>query len=494
MQTVSCPSCGAEVNFRSHASVMAVCEYCNTRVLKEAGAVKDLGKISSVLEDYSPIQVGTSGVLGGRNFNVVGRIQLKYDAGMWNEWYIVFDDATTGWLGDASGQYMVTTLRAPDGNALPAFEELQPGKPYQLAGERYMSADVRTSRCIGGQGELPFKVGDGWEVKAADFRRGGQFLTIDYSEEGPPLLYTGVAVTLEAMQCQLLRDVDEIKRTTGRYRGKLDALDCPNCGTQIKYLPGMTASLVCQSCHTQIDAASPKAEVIAIGEKQERERFTLPLGASGKLGNQDFTIIGVMRRADDEGSAWTEYLLYGSRNGFTWLVETEDGWSRANVMDQWPDTKSLATESVMLDKAEFSKLYDYNSVVTYAAGAFNWRVQVGDHTHVYEFKRQQVTLAAELTTTELGWSRSTPVAWDQLKAWFGDAVKGEAPPSGALGQDFNKDRYKRSAKNWIMGITALNAIPLLFNFGGTIGALIFAGLALYLPALVLDAMDDQQKK
>ena len=50
MQIVSCPSCGAEVKFRSHASVMAVCEYCNTRVLKDADAVKDLGKMSSVLE------------------------------------------------------------------------------------------------------------------------------------------------------------------------------------------------------------------------------------------------------------------------------------------------------------------------------------------------------------------------------------------------------------------------------------------------------------
>src|SRR5438132_66028 len=120
MQIVSCPSCGAEVKFRSHASVMAVCEYCSTSVLKDAGAVKDLGKMSAVLEDYSPIQIGTSGVIGGRAFNVVGRIQLKYSAGMWNEWYLLFDDASTAWLGDSSGMYVITAERKVEGE-MPAF-------------------------------------------------------------------------------------------------------------------------------------------------------------------------------------------------------------------------------------------------------------------------------------------------------------------------------------------------------------------------------------
>jgi len=494
MQTVSCPSCGAEVKFRSHASVMAVCEYCNTRVLKEAGAVKDLGKISAVLEDYSPIQIGTSGVLGGRAFNVVGRIQLQYDAGMWNEWYLVFDDASTGWLGDASGQYTATTLN-PASGALPAFEELAPGKQYQVGDQRYTAADVRTASCVGGQGELPFKVGDGWQAKVADLRSGSHFVTIDYSDEGPPALYTGVAVTLEAMQCQLLRDTEEIKRTTGRYRGKLDALDCPSCGTPIKYLPGLTASLVCQSCHAQIDAASPKASVLAAGEQLEKQRFTLELGASGKLGAQDFTVIGVMRRADDEGTQWTEYLLYGSRNGFTWLVETEDGWSRANVMDEWPVMSYIGAGSVTLNGAGFEKLYEYGSVVTYAAGAFNWRVNAGDRCRVIEFRRQQVTLAAELTAQELGWSRSTPVAWDQLKAWFGQAVRDEGrPAAGSAAVDTSRGRYKRSAKNFIMVMAALNAIPLLANFGSTFGLTLLGGLALYLPAMLLDSIEEQKKQ
>ncbi|MEO7497576.1 MAG: DUF4178 domain-containing protein, partial [Massilia sp.] len=87
MQTVSCPGCGAPVQFKSHASVMAVCEFCQASVLKDAAAVKDLGKMSAVLEDFSPIQINTAGVFAARPFTVVGRIQLRYADGMWNEWF-----------------------------------------------------------------------------------------------------------------------------------------------------------------------------------------------------------------------------------------------------------------------------------------------------------------------------------------------------------------------------------------------------------------------
>ncbi|EEF23643.1 conserved hypothetical protein, partial [Ricinus communis] len=154
MQIVSCPSCGAEVTFRSHASVMAVCEYCSTRVLKDADAVKDLGKMSSVLEDYSPIQIGTAGVLGGRPFTVVGRIQLRYSAGMWNEWYLLFDDGKTAWLGDSSGMYTITAEYEGEIGTQP-FEALAPGRTYSIGNGMYTAAEIRVADYIGGQGELP---------------------------------------------------------------------------------------------------------------------------------------------------------------------------------------------------------------------------------------------------------------------------------------------------------------------------------------------------
>jgi ribosomal protein S27E len=482
---ISCPSCGAEVRFRSHAAVMAVCEYCRTGVLKDPGSVGDLGKIAEVLEDYSPVQLGTSGTWATRPFTVVGRLQLRYDAGFWNEWYLLFDDGTNGWLGDASGQFTVTVEKQVEGT-LPAFEDLQAGHHVMAAGQRWMAADVRTARCTGGQGELPFRVGQGWEARVADLRAGSSFITLDYSDGGTPLVYAGVPVTLDSLRPQLLRDDLDIQRSAGRFRGQLQALDCPSCGSAITYLPGMTANLVCPACRAQLDAASPQVEVLRAGERLDAVPTTLPLGAEGTLGNQKLTVIGVMRREDDEGAAWTEYLLYGSRAGFTWLVETDDGWQRSDVLDDWPAEEA---ESAVLDNIRYRHLADYPARVTFAAGAFNWRVAVGDVAQVTEFRQGQTALAAERSEHEITWSRSKPVAWDQLQAWFPTTLKAGAAPPRVPGTLAQGRRYRNAARMLIIATGVVNAIPLISNFGATFSYSVLAALALYLPAVFLDNND-----
>jgi len=487
MQIVSCPSCGAEVTFRSHASVVAVCEYCATTVLKDADTVKYFGKMSAVLEDYSPIQIGTAGVLAGRAFTVIGRIQLRYAAGMWNEWYLLFDDGATSWLGDSSGLYTITAEFKGEAR-LPAFEQLQPGHNYDINGARYTAAEIRVADCVGGQGELPFRVGDGYQSKVADFRRGAEFITLDYSDGTPPVIYTGAAVTLDSLQPQLLRDPDTILRAAGRYRGKLDALDCPSCGSAIKYLPGVTTTLVCAACQAQIDASSAKAQVIAAGEQVAKVRTTIDLGATATINQQDFTIIGAMRRADDEGTEWTEYLLYGARAGFSWLVETDEGWTGATVMAEWPVQYQPGAGNVVVDRVNYRSLYEYGSTVTWAAGAFNWRVAVGDHTRVQEYQAGQIRLARETTAHEMTWSRSSPVPADQMKAWFGAQFHGKV--NAAFGaKPFARNRHRDAAKYIIMLMLVVNAVPMLMNFSSTWYLSALGALAIYLPAIFLDNND-----
>lgn len=426
MYTTACPSCGAQVSFRSAAAVVAVCGYCRSTLLREGEAVKDIGKMSAVIEDYSPIQITTSGSFGGRNFGVVGRIQLRYDAGFWNEWYLLFDDGAGGWLSDASGQY-VLTLDGGSAADAPSFEALRPGVSFAWEGKAFQAADVRSARCTGGEGELPFAVGEGWEAKAADFRYQQSFLTLDYSDGTPPRLYHGRAVTLETLKCQLLRSSDQIEANAGRLRGSIASLACPSCGAAIEYAAGVTDTLVCPACHTRSEVSAGQATALEAAKRVAARKTTLDLGEVGKFDGKDYRLIGLTRcREVGESETWTEYLLYHAQAGFLWLVESVSGWERVEVLNEWPEARSGS--GVALAGAAYTKLYDYGSEVIYAAGAFNWQVKVGDRTRITDYKRGQNKLSVETSDSEMLWTRSQPVSAETLTAAFGHPVA--APVDG----------------------------------------------------------------
>jgi hypothetical protein len=484
MQTVSCPNCGAEVKFRSVASVMAVCEYCQTTLLKDADSVRDIGRVAEALEDYSPIQITTTGSYENRTFSVVGRIQLRYDAGYWNEWYVLFDDGTDGWLSDASGQYIMTL---PTGEApAPSFEALRPGEPHQHGGTTYYVSDIRVARCISWNGELPFRVGKEWEARVADLRSGRRFLTLDYSDAAPgeqAVAYVGKAVTLEDMRCQLLRDRDAIFRSAGHFRGETAALSCPSCGSGIAYKAGLAFHVVCEACHAEVDCSTDKAVVLKKAEELEQVRTTLSLGDKGKINDGDFEVIGLMRciADDDEEDAWTEYLLFHPQRGFLWLVESGEGWDRVAVLNEWPE--SPGGNQVAVAGETFQRGTTYDSVVRYAAGAFNWRVSVGDRTHLREYAKGTRKVTEESNPSEVVWSLSTRVTAQEVGAWFKKKSLEEAvAPAGAGTQPVLG--FKPALM--FTGLLAALNLPLSL-FSGTRGLrLIFiAALILWVPVFVI---------
>jgi hypothetical protein len=461
---------------------MAVCEFCRTTVLKDAASVRDLGKMAEVLEDFSPIQIGTAGQYKGRGFTVVGRIQLRYENGFWNEWHVLHDDGSSGWLSDASGQYALTAER-PLQDAVPRFEELAPWRAVKIAGRGWVAADVRTARCTGGQGELPFQVGPGYEAKVADFRQGRDFLTLDYSDGAVPKLYAGESVTLEGLKCQLLRAPETIVDTAGRFRGKVAPLDCPACGGPVKYAPGMTVHMACPHCAAAVDLSGGKAEVLEAGARLAAVKTTLALGDEASINGAKYTLLGLMQRVetDDSSSRWTEYLLYAPAKPFIWLVETDEGWQRADVLDEWPAAMAPATAATLQGRT-WKPLYEYGARVAFAAGSFNWRVKAGDTQRIAEYQSGQEKLAAESDATELGWSRSVPVPVATVMGWFGKQASPAsvvaAPPGG----------YRATAKRFTIALLAINFFPFLFASGAVMGYMILALAGIWIPALVMDAM------
>lgn len=484
-QRFNCPSCGAPVGFKSAASVMVVCDYCHTALLRDAQQVAQIGKAAVALEDYSPVRIGMSGAWGSRAFDVIGRVQVRYERGMWNEWVLLFADGGTGWLSDAQGFYAITEAK-PASQRVPPFDQWRPGLGLAYGGTQWVASDVRTARAVGAEGELPFKLGEAWEAKVVDLRADRRFLTLDWSDGETPVVYEGTAVDFAALRPQLARSDDEIRDKAGRYPGKVDALTCPNCGSSIRYVPGLTPRLSCPSCGAQIEPTPERSAVLRVLAHHDETAYTYPLGAAAKLDGRDHTLIGAMTRVtvDDDAARWNEYLLYAPNVGFTWLIETDDGWQRGQVLDDWP--KQLGGGVVERASLRYSRTESYPARVVRAVGAFNWRVEAGDVMQVNEFVAGIETLSAESDAHELGWTLSRRVDAGEVARWFGQkpaaAPASSAPASVSL---------RGVAIVATIALVLMNIVPIASEGDDAILYSIIAGVALWLPVRWFGDRDDR---
>jgi hypothetical protein len=207
MSSGSCPSCGAPLEIKTRAATLLVCAYCNSTLVRHEQKLEDIGKMALLAEDGSPLQIGARGVYRGVKFEVIGRLQLEYSAGYWNEWYATFDDGRTGWVGEGQGQYAITFQAATPRN-MPQFENLKIGDTLKVGVEHFRVTEKSRARCIASQGELPFHVNSGYDAPVADVSgSGARFGTIDYSEY-PPLVFLGERVEFDALAFAGLREFE----------------------------------------------------------------------------------------------------------------------------------------------------------------------------------------------------------------------------------------------------------------------------------------------
>lgn len=428
--TLQCPQCGAALKVETAATVMIVCASCRSTITRDAEGARRVGVMAELVEDGSPVQLGTRGACGTRGFRVMGRLRLRYDGGEWNEWFVDFDTGGTGWLSDASAQYAVTEVAAWASAvaAVPAFESIRAGQVLRISDMDYTASDVRTAQCVGGEGELPMVVGEGWTAKVVDARRRDLFATLDYTD-GAPVAYVGVAGAV-AFDASTLRSREAVQAAAGAYRGDIMPLACPQCGGAISLVAALATQVACPYCGSLLDCSGPRAEILEAAHRAAKFKPTLALGAKGTLDGTSYTVIGAMRcRVPNDSSEppWTEYLLFAAHAGYLWLVETQDGWQRVQVCDVWPD---MNAGSCRWGSRGWYRGYVYDSRVEEVFGAFNWRVRRGDITHISEYANGADVLTREATDDEITWSLARPLADAVVRRAFGLPV----PARANLGQ------------------------------------------------------------
>lgn len=428
-----CPSCGAPVEAHSASAVTLVCGYCNSMLVRQDNGVVDSGRDSALLEDFSPLQIGTSGTFVAQRFTLVGRLQVQYDDGAWNEWYALFDDGRAGWLSEAGDLYVMTMPVEIDNP--PRFEDTRAGfSELIFQDKRYIASDVRniSLKHAAAQGELPFVLKEDTENRVSDWRCENLFITLDYNDKTPEAFF-GRMVNLDDLKLENTRHEDKIRESAGRLKGSITSENCPNCGSSIHWVNGLTSHLNCQSCGSELAVGKDKAELITANNLRlsQNTMFTLPVGSTGRLKNKEFHVIGAIRYLETDAQEtfdnlfkgakhtltpegqWTEYLLYNPTQGFLWLVEADEGWNISETLNDWP----------RLDRNRqpqgYGKLYDYGGRVRIASGAFYWRVRNGDLNYYSDYRDgQSRKIGSELNSHEMAWSRSTPIAYREIADAF----------------------------------------------------------------------------
>jgi len=417
--TASCPSCGAPVVFKSASSILAVCDYCQSTLVRHDQALEDIGKMAALVEDRSPLQLGAEGSYKGVHFALIGRIQVKYGQGSWNEWHLLFDDMRTGWLSEAGGEYVLTFARYVE-DRLPEVSELKVGQRFVLASQTWTVSNIENAECIAGQGELPFKVGAGYPVVAVDLRNSANFATLDYSET-PPLFFVGEAVDFKSLKMSNLREGMAIPTATVEAQ----VFRCPSCGAPLQARSKDILAVGCAACGAVVDTADRNYKLLskALGMRDEKYAPRLPLGSKGVLEGKPLEVIGfLVRQSKVEGVAydWREYLLAGENGTYRWLTEYDGHWNVVDVLSKPPTTSGI----VMVDNVRYGgQSFRHFSTTPVAeviqvAGEFTWRVRRGETSQVNDYVAPPLMLSRESTDNDLNWSLGTYVEPEAIAEAF----------------------------------------------------------------------------
>jgi hypothetical protein len=390
-------------------------------VVRDGDTLKRIGKMAELFDDHSPLQLHSAGRWSGQSFTLVGRLQYQYPEGTWTEWFAMLADGTTATLSEDNGAYVFSTAQ-PQQRALPAAEFFRLGASTAINGKTFSVTSNQQVLLLSAQGELPRlpPLGQAFAMvelrsQSGDTAAGGEVLSIDYIST-PPALSLGRAVQLDDLQLTGLND-ESVKSGTGRQ------LACPNCGASLSIQLSGTQSLTCPSCKSIIDVSQGTGGELSHALQDEPVNPTIALGSTGELQGVSWQVVGYQHRmgadptSPDEQFGWEEYLLYNARRGFTFLVDSTEGWSVVKPATGAPVVAANGQSASYLG-TRYTFKEAYVAETNYVVGEFYWRVQRGQKTNNRDYASADSMLNMEQSAQELTWSVGGKIASEAVAKAF----------------------------------------------------------------------------
>ena len=413
-------------------------------VVRTASGVENLGKVAEIQQDGSPLQIGVQGEYGGKSFEIVGRIQLAYGDGYWNEWHLMYSNGETGWLGEAMGEYFVSFQSQTNP---PGEHSVALGEGLNFGGHIYAVTGFTRNKVSAYEGELPFLVDTTEEFSTYDLRSvNGKAATIDYSGD-QPTLFEGEYKLFQSFKFAGFRQEGEPPDPAMGMRvpasaGGVDKFNCPTCGAPHSVNGGVRSKvLVCEYCGSAVDISGSSVNVIW-QEEQMRQQLQggtdIPIGSTATLDGVEFQVIGYVKKSvtyQGVNYPWIEYLMYNFTNGYRWLVESDGHYTLMNTLFEVPQSPgggpvcSPSAQTVKYQGTDYRHFQTSRARVDAVAGEFYWRVKVGDEAANFDYIAPPHSLSCESSETGFVWARGDYKTPDEIRQLFG-VQKALRPPVG----------------------------------------------------------------
>ena len=441
-RTANCPSCGAPLEFRNAATLLVVCASCGGASWRSDVDLELLGKVAEVAPLESLLGIGTRGRFEGKGWTAVGQVQLDHGRGPWNEWCLLFDDGSWGWLAEAQGEILLTRPRKP--GPVPPHDRLRPGEAVDLGDAgHFVAAEVGRATVTAVRGELPIRAKPGTIRLYADLRSGAKgFATLDYGDDrNCDEAFVGAVVSPEEV------GLDPSKAPAGaERRAAADRIQCGKCGGEVRLRdPGGAVRVACGSCGSLLDATDRDAAVIgAAGRVRAAPR--IPLGARGRLRGLAVECIAFLERSVTvEGTRypWHEYLLKASGGkGYRWLAESKGHWSFIEPLS--PGEVKVSGPGATCRGTEFRHFQGGRAVLDLVYGEVYWQATVGETVKSDDYVAPPLAVTLERDEKEVNATLGTYVEPPEVQEAFalkeplqipvGVAPSQPNPLQGALGK------------------------------------------------------------
>jgi len=461
-QSLRCPGCGADVPLKLGNSLVAICPYCRMAIGR--GNLEKLGKVAELIPTGTKLRLHTRGTLGGHHFELVGRVQLRWQAGVWDEWYASFDDGREGWVAEAQGRYYVTFL--VPGCTPPPLADLHPGGRVALAGVGDLTAvDFKTAELASAEGELPEGLTP--SRRTVDLEGdGGVFATIDYGDgTEAPEVFAGKQIG--SAEQHLSHTAESPAPAAAAAGGQ--KLVCPHCQGPIDVrIPGQTKRVTCAYCHGLLDFSSGALRYVAALERLQQEP-KIPIGKTGRLSSTDYLVAGYLRRrctVDRVDYDWEEYLLYSAaQDAFFWLVASDGHWSFVRSISAGAVAQKGGI--AIFEGKRYRKFSAVVATTVSVLGEFYWEVAAGETWFADDYIQPPLGLSCERNDEEVAWSQGSYLEPHEVEKAFGlTGLAAERVGVGAMQpwphagevRPLRRWSYAGTAAIWIFSI-ALGRLP-----------------------------------